>query len=153
MVFKMLVMLISLILNLHRWLVVSVKLSHHHISPTTVNRPVWVTSFLGLSPCWLNLSLCMCVRARAVCAAAHACAVEKEARREIQEILGSGPISWKDMCFLCVWCVYRALYVLVAFSPGLEERPCREKLALAQSFAQRISHYTAYALWVELALV
>lgn len=37
----------------------------------------------------------VCVCAHVVCVAAHACVyvVEKEARREIQEILGSGPIS------------------------------------------------------------
>lgn len=83
---------------------ISVKL-YHPISPTTVNRPVWVTSFLGLSLCWLNLSVCMC--AHVVFAAAHVCVyvVEKESRREIQEILGSGPISCKDiLCVLCVLC-------------------------------------------------
>lgn len=48
----------------------------------------------------LTESVHVCVCVHVVCVAAHACIymVGKEARREIQEILGSGPVS---VCLVC----------------------------------------------------
>lgn len=58
-----------------------------------------------------------------LCVCSHACVyvAEKEAYREIPEILDSGPVSWQK-CDFCMLSVHSALYVLVAFSLGLEEK-------------------------------
>lgn len=60
---------------------------------------------------------------RVVCAAAHArvYVAEREACREIQEILGFGPIPFKKTCFLHVVC-----------APCLSPGPRGEKLVLRQ---------------------
>lgn len=101
---------------------------HHHISPTTVNRPA--TSFLCLSLCWQNLSMCACVCSCGLCGCSCMCIWGGEkACTENQEILGSGPISLKYVIFLfCATAVYCAFYAFMTFLGLQNKSPCRENL-------------------------